>query len=69
MESMERQTALRTIQPPQTAAGEWYLNGFEDAYRGRPAVTPVGPAGDQYSKGYAEGLAAVQRDFFAQTWQ
>ncbi len=48
-----------------TIAGEWYLMGFEDAYRGHVAVTPLGQAGEQYNRGYTEGLAAVQRDFFA----
>jgi hypothetical protein len=50
---------------PNTPAGEWYLYGFEDAYRGRLAIIPGGPAGEQYKKGYTEGLAAIQRDFFA----
>ncbi len=53
---------------PPIAAGEWYLYGFEDAYRGRQAIVPSGPAGEQYKRGYDEGLEAVQRDFFAATW-
>ena len=59
----------REPDPPLTAprmvAGEWYLRGFADAYSAHLAVAPDGPAGDQYSRGYKEGLAAVQRDFFA----
>ena len=49
----------------ETMDGEWYLMGFEDAYRGHVAMTPSGPAGEHYGKGYAAGLEAVQRDFFA----
>ena len=50
---------------PRMVAGEWYLRGFADAYDARVALTPEGPAGAQYTRGYHEGLAAVQRDFFA----
>ena len=50
---------------PRMVAGEWFLRGFADAYNAHVAVAPEGPAGDQYSRGYKEGLAAVQRDFFA----
>ncbi len=45
--------------------GEWYLKGYADAYDAHVAVSPEGPAGMQYARGYKEGLAAVQRDFFA----
>ncbi len=56
------------IKPLEMAAGEWYLRGFADAYSAHVAVIPAGPAGEQYSKGYTEGLAAVQRDIFAEIW-
>ena len=46
-------------------AGEWYLRGLTDAYNARAALIPFGPAGEQYIRGYEQGLAAVQRDFFA----
>ncbi len=59
----------REPDPPLTAprmlAGAWFLQGFVDAYNAHVAVAPEGPAGEQYSRGYKEGLAAVQRDFFA----
>ena len=48
--------------------GEWYLRGFLDGYCARWAVVPRGPAGEQYKKGYAEGVASAQRDIFAATW-
>ena len=50
---------------PRMVAGEWYLRGFVDAYDAHVALIPAGPAGEQYSRGYQQGLAAVQRDFFA----
>jgi hypothetical protein len=46
-------------------AGEWFLRGFVDACNARAALVPEGPAGEQYGRGYSQGLAAVQRDFFA----
>jgi hypothetical protein len=55
------------LKPPEIT-GEWYLRGFADAYHAHVAVIPAGPAGDQYSKGYMEGLAAFQRDVFAEIW-
>ncbi len=53
------------IRPGKSAAGEWYLKGFEDAHQAHAPVVPWGPAGQEYSRGYTEGLADVQRDFFA----
>lgn len=44
--------------------GEWFLKGFADAYGAHWAVTPWGPAGEQYTRGYALGLEAVRREFF-----
>ncbi len=56
---------LTLLMTPRMVAGEWYLWGFADAYNARVALTPEGPAGEQYTRGYQEGLAAIQRDFFA----
>ncbi len=50
---------------PALIAGEWYLRGFADAYQAHQAVSPEGPAGEEYNRGYAAALAAVRRDFFA----
>ena len=57
--------AMPAFQPPRPTAGEWYLKGFADAYGAHQAVAPTGPAGEEYQKGYREGLVAVQRDFFS----
>jgi hypothetical protein len=51
--------------PPLMVVGDWYLKGFADAYGAHWAVAPNGPAGEQYKKGYALGVAAVRREFFA----
>ena len=56
------------LKPPRIVAGEWYLQGFIAAYEARLALIPLGPAGEEYKRGYAEGLAAAQRDFFAAIW-
>ncbi|MGE5073151.1 MAG: hypothetical protein ACM3MF_06960 [Anaerolineae bacterium] len=56
---------MPAVQPPRSVVGEWYLKGFVDAYGAHQAVVPSGPAGEEYQKGYQEGLAAVQRDFFS----
>lgn len=56
------------LRPSRMVAGEWYLRGFLDTYEARLAVIPLGPAGEEYKKGYAEGLSATQRDFFAAIW-
>jgi hypothetical protein len=53
--------------PRRTMLGEWYLRGFADAYGAHWAVTPDGPAGDEYMKGYALGVAAVRSEFLAIT--
>ncbi len=49
--------------PPKLAVDKWYLKGFKDGYRNRRAFILGWPARQQYQKGYAEGLAAAQRDF------
>ncbi len=67
MDYTEREPAP-PLRPPKMVAGEWYLKGFVDAYHAHLAVIPRGPAGEQYKKGYTEGLAAAQRDFFAAIW-
>jgi hypothetical protein len=53
--------------PRRALVGEWYLRGFADAYGAHWAVTPDGPAGDEYMKGYALGVAAVRSEFLAIT--
>jgi hypothetical protein len=55
--------------PPQLAAGEWYVKGFADGYHARLAVIPVGTAGEQYNKGYDEGLEIALRDCLAAHWE
>ncbi len=67
MDYPEREPAL-PLRPATLLAGEWYLRGFADAYAAHWAVTPGGPAGEQYKKGYALGIAAVRREFFAAAW-
>ncbi len=64
MDYTERDPEL-LLTTPRILAGEWYLKGFVDAYSARVALVPFGPAGDEYNRGYQQGLAAVQRDFFA----
>ena len=56
------------LRPSETIAGEWYLRGFADAYGAHWAAAPCGPAGEQYKKGYALGVAAVRSEFFAAAW-
>jgi hypothetical protein len=56
------------IQLPEHVAHEWYLNGFSDGYHSQRAVTPSGPAGEHYDKGYTQGLVAAQRDSSSPTW-
>lgn len=67
MDYTDRQSAP-FLKPLKMLAGEWYLKGFADAYDAHWAVIPCGPAGEHYKKGYALGLATVQREFFAATW-
>ena len=66
MDYTERQS-LTPLRPLRVVVGEWYLKGFADAYDAHWAVIPCGPFGEQYKKGYALGLAAVRREFFAAT--
>jgi hypothetical protein len=66
MEHTERWPAT-PLRPPTNVVGEWYLKGFADAYNAHWAVVPSGPAGEQYQRGYALGLAAVRREFFVAT--
>lgn len=64
MDYSEREPVLPLL-TPKMVAGQWYLQGFMDAYSARVALVPFGPAGEEYNRGYEQGLAAVQRDFFA----
>jgi hypothetical protein len=48
---------------PKPVIGDWYLKGFADAYAAHWPAAPSGPAGEQYKRGYALGIAAVQREF------
>ena len=57
----EREPVL-PLRPPKMVADGWYLKGFADGYHARPAIMPREPLGEQYRKGYIEGLAAAERD-------
>jgi len=67
MDYAEREPVM-PLKPPRMVVGEWYLRGFADAYGAHWAVIPWGPAGEQYKKGYALGLATVRREFLAAAW-
>jgi hypothetical protein len=67
MDYLQREP-MSPIRRPQMVAGEWYLKGFADAYHAHQVVSPSGPAGEEYGRGYTAGLEAVQRDFFAAVW-
>ncbi len=67
MDYTEVEPAL-SRKPAKKMAGEWYVKGFADGYHARVPVIPGGFAGDQYDKGYNEGLEAALRDIFSQTW-
>jgi hypothetical protein len=54
--------------PPELVAGEWFVKGFADGYHARAAVVPLGTAGEQYDKGYDEGLEVALRDCLAESW-
>lgn len=55
--------SLLPFVPPKLVVRKWYLKGFADGYRGRRAFILSWSAREQYKKGFAEGLAAAQRDF------
>jgi len=61
MDHTEREPA-RQPSLPKMVTDVWYLKGFSDGYDARPMVIPRGLAGEQYKRGYAEGLAAAGRD-------
>ncbi len=67
MEYVERDPVLSSGLP--MVVGEWYLKGLADAYNARWAASPSGPAGEQYDKGYALGIASIRSEFFSQAME
>ncbi len=53
------------MDPLSDVVGTWWLKGLADAYAAHWAAAPNGPAGEQYLRGYALGVAMVREMYFS----